>query len=467
MSGFGQDYPDVEVGHPDDPEPLPEESQHHGHTRMAYRLARFQEHRLLFVKGIGWHYWDGARWAEDERTEAQNALYAVLRDALAQSIDDKTLRRDVTRCESATGVKGVLELASTLPRFRATISDLDADPFLLNTTNGTLDLRTDEIKPPDPANRLTKVTGCHYDPDAAGPRFHEFLEEILPDAEVREFVQRLFGLALVGRTIEHVLPIFTGSGRNGKSTLLNVVRAALGDYAIEAEPDLLIERDRAHPTGLMDLMGTRLAVCQESDEGKRLATATVKRLTGGDAIRARRMGKDYVQFDSSHTVILVTNHKPRVPGDDLALWRRLLVVPFDVVVPNPDPNLPEALDLERAAVLAWAVEGYRQYRANRLQPPEAVTIATDSYRAESDVIGRFLEERTMRISTQAAGTKSSDLFAAWKSWCMTNGENAGNTTQFSQHLERMNYVKKRGNHGITWLGIDLLNTESDGLGILP
>lgn len=432
---------------------------------MAYRLAHAFGDRLRFVHDVGWHAWDGCRWVEDKRGEARRIIAeGVLRPALAEAIDLDSKSRDdlisdVRRCETAAGVDGVLRLAEPLEPFAVTINQLDADPYLLNTLSGTLDLRTGTLRAHDPTDLLTKVTGAGYDPSASGEAFTAFLAEILPDAEVRDFVQRLFGVGLIGAVVEHVLPIFTGVGRNGKSTLLNVVRDALGDYAIEAEPDLLIERDRAHPTGLMDLRGVRLAVCQESDEGRKLAVGTVKRLTGGDAIRARRMRADFVQFDPSHTAVLVTNHKPQVPGDDPALWRRLRVVPFDVVVPNPDPRLPERLGLELTAVLAWLVHGHAQYGQSGLREPAAVSAATDTYRASSDVLGRFLDEETVTGPPQAVYARAGELFATWQAWCARNGEYAGRQNEFSETLEQRGFTKVNRSIGRVYIGLGLRSDE--------
>lgn len=436
------------------------EQAHRGQARMAYRLAASYDGRLMFVHGLGWFVWDGCRWAEDRQGAAKRAVLDELRRALAESLDEPELRKDVRRCESASGVAGVLDLASALEPFAVQVEDLDADPYLLNTATGTYDLRTGVLRDHDPVDRLTKVTGTAFDPTAVGAEFDRFIAEILPDPEVRDFVQRLFGLALVGKVVEHVLAIFTGSGRNGKSTLLNLVRAAFGDYAIEAEPDLLIERDRAHPTGLLDLRGVRLAVCQESDEGRRLAVGTVKRLTGGDQIRARRMRADFVEFAPSHTAVLVTNHKPRVPGDDPALWRRLRVVPFDVVVPDPDVRLPERLDLERAAVLAWAIEGHRRYAADGLQEPVAVQTATETYRAASDVLGRFLEECTTPGNPAAVYVRAGDLFAEWQAWCARNGEQAGRQNEFADALDQRGFRKVNRSIGRRYVGLALLAEES-------
>ena len=253
----------------------------------------------------------------------------------------------------------------------ACADELDQGAYLLNTPRETLDLRTGAIPPCDPRDRLTKATGCVFDPEASSETWEDFLTATLPDEEVRRFLQRVVGLSLVGRVIEHVLPILTGSGRNGKGTFVRTVANALGDYAIETEPDLFMARERAHPTGLLDLRGVRFATCQETDAGRRLDVAVVKRLTGGDTIRARRMRQDYIEFTPSHQPFLITNHLPKVPADDPALWARLLVVPFDQsFLGREDRGLEERLAKDLPAVLAWAVAGWVDYqRLGSLEPP--------------------------------------------------------------------------------------------------
>ena len=291
---------------------------HRGQARIAYRVADHYADRFIHVTGLGWHHWDGTRFRPDDRGAAKRAVLAELRRALAESLGDKELRADVRKCESASGVAGVLDLAAALDPFAAAVSDLDADPHLINVANGTLDLHTLALRPHSPADRITKVCRGAYTPDAKSDAWEAFLARVLPDDTVRRFVQRLIGVSLLGAVREHVLAILTGEGANGKGTFYKAVCNTLGDYASTAEPDLFMHRDGAHPTGEMDLLGRRLIVVSESERDRRLAEATMKRLTGGDTIRARRMRQDFVEFTPSHTALLVTNHWPKVSGDDPA-----------------------------------------------------------------------------------------------------------------------------------------------------
>jgi putative DNA primase/helicase len=265
---------------------------------------------------------------------------------------------------------------------------------------------------------------------------------------------------LLGKVTEHVLPILIGVGCNGKTTLVEAVMKAFGDYAIAADPELFIERTwAAHPTGQADLLGVRLAVTQETDEGRRLAAATVKRLTGGDKIRARRMRQDFFQFTPSHTAMMVTNHKPKTSSDDPALWRRIRVVPFDVVVTDIDAALPDKLELELPAVLAWCVAGYRAYTERGLDSPVAVAERTEEYRAASDPLGRFLAERT--LVSPFAHVRARELFHAWADWCRACGEEPGSEVTFSDVLTARGFEKKERSVGRVWAGLGLTIEEAE------
>jgi putative DNA primase/helicase len=229
---------------------------------------------------------------------------------------------------------------------------------------------------------------------------------------------------------------------------------ALGDYADAADPELLTARTfDAHPTGTADLFGLRLAVLHESDHGRRLAEGTVKRLTGGDRIKARRMREDFWHFDPSHTFVMLTNHKPVVGGTDEGIWRRLRLVPWDVVIPEAerDLTLGDQLALEAGAVLAWLVAGYRDWHGHGLTDPKQVSAATAAYRAESDALGRFLEQRCMGHGSVG----SSELFAAWSAWCKEEGEESGTQTAFSLAVQHKGHDTYTSNGRKRWRRLGL------------
>lgn len=337
---------------------------------------------------------------------------------------------------------------------------------VLSDTPGTgLDLRTGQLRDHDPADLLTKMAGAAYDPHAASTAWTGFLEQVQPDPAMRAFLARLFGHALEGRVVEHLLPICHGDGANGKGTFISAVLAALGDYADAADPELLTARTfDAHPTGVADLFGLRLAVLHEGDAGRRLAEGTVKRLTGGDRLKARRMRENFWHFDPSHTFVMLTNHKPVVAGTDEGIWRRLRLVPWPVVVPadERDEHLGDRLHLDADAVLAWLVAGYREWHEHGMVEPDAVTAATDAYRGESDSLGRFLGERCLT----AAGfhIRSSELFAAWSKWCTDEGVDPGSNKAFTALTNRGFDPPQHSRRGAVWRGIGLASDTDDGDG---
>ncbi len=437
---------------------------HSGHLGMAIKLANQFTNKLLYVHNVGWHRWDGKRWAPDGDGAARRAVHTVIRRERAKCarlpIEEREQRgKELARYETAGAITGILTEAAVLEAFSATVADLDADPWLLNCANGTLDLHTLQLRPASPADRITKLCRGAYHPDAPAPAWNAFLTTVLPDEQVRGFVARLTGLALVGEVREHILPIFTGTGANGKGTFYKAVLYELDDYGCTAEADLFTPRENAHPPGQMDLLGRRFVVVSETDEGKRLAEATMKRLTGGDPITARYMRENFVTFTPSHLAILVTNHLPKVPGDDPAIWRRIRVVPFNVVIPadEQDKTLDAKLQLEADGILTWAVEGLRDYLAGGLAEPDNVIQATATYKTNSDAVARFIDEECH----QAAAVKISagELFDAWERWRKVDGADEINKKALGQALSRHGFASGDSNGRRWWHGICVLKTE--------
>jgi putative DNA primase/helicase len=445
---------------------------HRGQLRMAYRLAESHANRLLYVNGIGWHWWDGTRWAEDGNGAAKRAVYTVLRNAVVEAFDEKDneLSSDVHKCETASGVEGVLALAAALTPFAATVTDLDPDPYLLNTATGTVDLRTGELRPPNPADRCSKVTRAGYDPDARSDEWEQFLEQVLPDPAVRGYLQRLAGLSLLGKVVEHVFTVITGVGANGKGTTYSALLHALGDYGHAAESDLFMQaksNPNAASPALMGLRGKRLVVVSETERDQKLAVALMKNLTGGDLITARPLYGKPVTFSPSHTSLMVTNYLPKVAGDDPAIWRRVRVIPFDVVIPadQRDGLLGERLELAADAILSWAIDGYRQYAQGGLAEPDAVLRATNDYQHASDAVARFIAE-TCFVSPHASA-QTSELFARWTSWAIDEGVEPLSLKRFGDALDKHGHQvvggggrDRRQRKGLGLLADDDLEEES-------
>ena len=445
------------------PEPLTE-------LGFARRLVdKHGEHLRYVVPWNRWLVWNGANWAPDVDGHVQRCMKVIAREVHTSLIRGKAeadMIRAAKRAESSSGVKGALTLAATEPEIAITPDLLDAHPYLLNCRNGVVDLQTGELLEHDPALLLTKMAGAPYEPDAEDAVFAKFLERIQPGEDMRLFIRRLLGLSLEGKVTAHILPIFYGDGANGKSTLTDAVMNALGDYADAADPDLLRARTfDAHPTGVADLFGLRLALLHETDSGHRLAEGTVKRLTGGDRLKARRMREDFWSFEPSHTFVMLTNHKPLVGGTDEGIWRRLRLVPFEVIIPGEerDEDLGEKLVGEAGAILAWLVAGYLDWRKDGLAEPEKVTEATQAYRTESDPLGRFLGERCLCMPALHVG--STELFGIYDKWCAAEREDPGTPKAFADAMKLKGFESCKSHGVMRWRGIGLADengTEGEG-----
>lgn len=249
------------------------------------------------------------------------------------------------------------------------------------------------------------------------------------------FVQRACGVALTGDVSEQYLFIPYGAGRNGKSTLFNTLRRLLGSYAVQLAPELLLAtRNEQHPTGLTDLRGARFAVTIEIDQGRQMAEALAKMLTGGENIRARRMRQDFFEFSPTHKLWLVVNHLPLIRGADLGIWRRILVVPFAVTIDpgQEDRNLSEKLWVERDGILNWQVQGCLAWQRDGLAPPDAVRIATAKYRQEQDHLAAFLAAACELGDGLSANAQV--LRQRYENWCDDSGEEALGKTMFGRLL---------------------------------
>jgi putative DNA primase/helicase len=372
-------------------------------------------------------------------------------------------------------LNAMLESARSEPGIPILPEELNRDGMLLNCDNGTLELQTGKLREHRPQDFITKLCPVAYDPDARCETWLRFLADIFPsgdgakdagDGELIGWLQRFLGYCLTGNVREQILPIFWGKGANGKSTLLNVLLEMLGtDYAIKAPTDLLMVKGDAHPTEKADLFGRRLVVCLETEEGRRLAEAMVKDLTGGDRIRARRMREDFWEFSPTHKVILCTNHKPRIRGTDHAMWRRIRLVPFTVTIPDArqDKQLPDKLRAEYPGILAWLVRGCLDWQRDGLGMSKAVRTATQGYRSEQDLLASFVDEYCfVDVGNPAVKCKAGDFYRRFVAWCETSGESKGadipSQRKVGEALSERGFQRQVSN-GTWYHGLGLRQTE--------
>ena len=388
-----------------------------------------------------WLTWTGQHWKRDDAGEAvrraKDAVRSIYAEAAGAQSDERRreLAKWAMRSEARDRIAAMLDLARSERAVPVLPEALDRDPWLLNCQNGTIDLRTGELRAHGRADLLTKLAPVTYDPAAVCPLWESFLWRVMGgNHELIDYLRRTVGYALTGDVSEQVLLFLHGAGSNGKSTFLATLLAMMGkEYGTQAAPELLLDGSR-HPTELADLHGKRFVSAIEVEDGRRLAEGLVKQMTGGDQLKARFMRADFFQFDPTFKLFLSANHKPVITGTDYAIWRRIRLIPFTVTIPDTekDPRLAEKLRSELPGILAWAVRGCLAWQREGLHTPAAVTDATASYRAESDLLGAFLEACT--VATEGAQVQAKELYAAYSAWCEASGEKPVNGTRFGRDL---------------------------------
>jgi putative DNA primase/helicase len=422
---------------------------------------------LLYCKLWGdWLYQDGRRWKVDGIGQPITLAKLVVRTIYAEAADAETkeqrkaLSTWAIKSEAEARINAMVSLArSALP---AEPGQFDTDPWLLNVRNGTLDLRSGTLREHRSSDYITKLISIEYDPSAECPRWLAFLERVLPDPEVRKFIQRAAGYSATGSARERCVLIPHGSGKNGKGVLLQTLRLVLGEYAVRTPSEtFLAKRSDAIPNDVAQLRGARFVFASETNEGRRLAEATIKDLTGGEDISARFMRGEWFSFAPTFTPWLATNHRPVIRGSDPAIWDRVRLIPFSVRIPDEeqDPELTEKLRAEYPGILTWIVRGAVDWYANGLGTPEAVRSATKSYQSEMDLMGAFIDDRC--IVDPQAWALASELYKAYVEWSSGGGERPLTATAFGLRLVERGFTRTRlgQRQARTWSGLRLLGPD--------
>lgn len=438
-------------------------------TGNADRLADRIRGRFAWVEQRnGWYRHDGTVWRPSTKREVYEEARASVEELwplvpmVAGKDERKALGRHVSQSEGQRRIEAAVSLCRSRPGIPVDDDELDADPHLLNAANGTIDLRAGTLRPHRPGDLITKKAAAAFDPGAQAPTWQAFLSRILPDPDVRSFVQEVLGYGIAGLTTQ-MIPIAWGRGANGKSTLVDTVMSVLGDYAIQSPIETFMQdrRDSGGPSPeLARLQGSRLVFASEGGAGQRLNVGRLKMLTGGERIAARRLYADTVEFEPTHTVWLSTNHRPIVPGDDPALWRRVRLVPFTQVIPESeqDPALRDRLLAEAPGILAWLVEGHARVAASggRIAAPAAVLAATAEYRSDNDEIGEFILARC--IEEPRARATAKELYDAYKAWVIETQGDAAEPVKvrtFGLNLLQRGFDKDHTRGGAVYRGVRL------------
>lgn len=457
-----------------DPTPEPTDE------RKAYRLtdvgngARMADQHRERVRYCypwrRWLIWDGRRWRPDLTGEidrlAKETVRELDRDVLElEDTEEKAkLRSWATKTEKLINLRAMVTCAQSEPAVPILPEQLDRDPWLLTVENGTLNLRTAELREHRQEDRITKLIPIAFDPEAECPRWGRFLLEVTnDDTELTDYLQRAVGYSLTGDTREHVLFFLWGSGRNGKSVFETVLLSLLGDYSMQTPTETLLASSRGAGSAtpeLARLKGARLVAAVEADQNRRLAESLVKQITGGDTLAARGLYQDLVEFKPEAKLWLASNHKPNIHGQDFAIWSRIHLVPFTVRFEGDrqDKDLAAKLERELPGILAWAVRGCLAWQRDGLNPPDRVLEATQAYREEQDVLGTFLAERCDRGPDLRVGRTA--LWDAYRTWCKDGEETPLRKREFYEALTEKGLSATRDKLGRYFEGVALTNEQT-------
>ena len=453
-----------------DQQPLPpvEEIEHFSDMGNARRFIKAHGHNLRYCyEWNAWLIWDGRCWQLDKTGEifrlAKQAVKGIYGEAATLNGEGqrKEAAKHALRSEARIRVEAMIALARSEPNIPILTEQLDQDPWKLNVLNGTIDLKTGRLLPHNKADLITKLIAIEYDLNAKCDLWRNFLNKIMAgNHNLISFLQRTVGYSLTGDVSEQVLFFLYGTGANGKSKFLEASLGIIGQFAMQAAPDILMMKQyESHPTGLADLFGKRFVACVETEEGKRLAESLVKQMTGGDRMKARFMRQDFFEFAPTFKIWLAANHKPVIRGNDYAIWRRIRMIPFTVTIPakEQDKRLGDKLKAEYAGILRWAVEGCLAWQREGLKEPEEVVAATKNYQEEMDVFGRFLREET--VQDPVFSTQASVLYTRYKTWCEINGENAMTGNALGRRMTELGFPKERSKRGYIYKNIGLSQKE--------
>ena len=413
-----------------------------------------------------WYFYNSMRWSvdnlgvilrmADKCVEAMKAEAKLYLQADEESGGDmaKAFEKHMKSSRSNKSKKAMLnEIEHHLPILPI---QMDRYKMALNTPSGIINLKNGDVKAHNPEYYFTKITSVDCAEAADCPRWLAFLDDIFAgDKDLIRYIQKAVGYSLTGSTAEQCAFFLYGTGRNGKSTFIDVIRDVFGDYAANIQPETIMvksSQSNAINSDIARLKGARLVTSVEPNEGVRLNEGLLKQLTGDDTVTARKLYSEEFEFKPEFKLWMATNHKPIIRGTDTGIWRRIHMIPFNVQIPEDkvDKNLTHKLKAEMTAIFKWCIDGCLMWQREGLQMPAAVLKSVREYRREMDVISAFIEDKcTLEGTVQA-----SMLYAAYASWADSNNEYCMSNTKFSTELAKR-FEKVRGKNYNFFNGISL------------
>lgn len=427
----------------------------------AERFAARYRGRARYCYGRKkWLLWDGKRWQWDSSGVVVRMGIAVVRSiyeeaSRAQDPDDRAaLAKHARASEKSSAVKSMLEFAQAQDGIPVALDDLDADSMLLNCENGTINLLTGELQEHKPSDLITKLCPAEYRPGATHPMFDRFMDTATQgDGELHAYIRRAAGYSIQGEASEKALFLVYGLPDTAKSTLIDAMASALGDYHMTAAASTWLVQD--HKGGnrgdLVRLAGSRLVTTVEFQKGARFDEEIIKAVTGGDLITAAAKYEAEVTFRPRFALWLAANHAPAIHADDGGMWNRMRRIPFSHQIPKAerDPAVKEVIKTDpdcRAAVLAWAVKGCLEWQKVGLGSAQAVDASTKAYQDEMDPIGDFLRDELIFHPDNSATPK--DIRKAYDMWAKEEGVRSPlGRKEFQKVIEDNGgkYTKSNGN----------------------
>lgn len=415
-----------------------------------------------------WLIWNGKYWKEDETKEVIQRLVAWLKlmesvpinpnDDVAEIARKNSRKKHYQRTQAKARVEAAEWLARSHPECAMRGSEWNLQHHLLNLTNGTYNLATYTLQPHSKADLITNILGYGFDATAQSLEFQQFLDRIFAgDSEGTNFIVDLMGYSLLGEPREQKAFIFTGNGGNGKSTLLATLLELHGSYGVAAQPTMFAQRNTSGTRNdLARLVGKRLVSAPEINNGDKIDEMLLKQVTGGDAISARFLYAEYFDFVPQFVLIFTANNLPQVRGIDDGIWRRIVVVPFVVQIPEDTQNkgLKDALKKELSGIFNLALDGLRRYRARGLVLPESVRRATDRYRNEANNLDEFISERG--IVSADRYIRCSEFHDAYAGWANARQYPALSKSDIRLLMPQKGYTIRKRHGGIeSYEGIDI------------
>lgn len=389
-----------------------------------------------------WFTWNGKVWQADDSGQilrlAKDTVKQIYQEAarIQDSEQRRALGRWAISSESEHRLRAMVSLAESEPGMPISPNQLDTNHYLLNCLNGTVDLKTGELKPHDPQNYMTKIVPVEYRPEADCRMWEDFLRLIFKDnQELIRFIQKAIGYSLTGDISGQCLFILYGGGSNGKTTFLGTLRALFADYSQTAAfKTFTTQKHDTVRNDLAKMVGVRLISASEGKEGGQFDEAVIKQVTGGDPIACRFLFKEEFEYNPAYKIWLAVNHKPVIKGTDHGIWRRIRLIPFGYVFgeSTKDEHFADKLKTELPGILAWAVRGCLAWQKEGLQPPTAVQQATTEYREEMDTIGAFISDCCVTIP--GAKVQAGRLYEAYRKWCESSGETTLTQRKFGDRL---------------------------------